>query len=347
MKIGATSSPPAEPQGQADAQHKAFSLLPDDLLVSTFRWLDEPARLNAARACRRFASLIPQARRGAPLPTRLELLDLGCSNPDGTKILQAFKPTHDGISPRPQALHTHYVQTAAIQAAIRRGVAATFFVKGQRYTGGAKDGVPQNFGWHDYSNARYEGEFEDGKPYGRGVVIWADGDRYEGEFKDNKRCGRGTCISASGARYDGEWRDGKEHGRGTETCASGAHYKGEWQDGEPHGRGTYLGASGTCYDGEWRHGKQHGRGVYTWPNGDRYAGEFRDGWRHNEGLFIGADGARYEGSWKNGQRHGQGVLTRADGSRFAGQFADDEPLGEQPIRRRTIKSRLLGRFSGA
>ena len=44
-----------------------------------------------------------------------------------------------------------------------------------------------------FSNGgRYEGEFRDGKPHGRGIVTVADGARYEGVFRD------GYAVQADG-----------------------------------------------------------------------------------------------------------------------------------------------------
>src|SRR5262245_42312357 len=40
-----------------------------------------------------------------------------------------------------------------------------------------RDGWPGN---------RYEGEYRDGKPNGRGVLTYASGDRYEGEFRNGE-----------------------------------------------------------------------------------------------------------------------------------------------------------------
>jgi hypothetical protein len=39
--------------------------------------------------------------------------------------------------------------------------------------------------------ARYEGEWREGLPMGKGTYNYADGDRYEGQYKQGKRHGRG------------------------------------------------------------------------------------------------------------------------------------------------------------
>ena len=78
--------------------------------------------------------------------------------------------------------------------------------------------------------SRYEGEYRDGKPHGRGSYTASDGNRYEGEYRDGRRYGRGVFTFANGGRYEGEYRDGKPNGLGT-LSRDGATYSGTWIDG--------------------------------------------------------------------------------------------------------------------
>jgi len=39
------------------------------------------------------------------------------------------------------------------------------------------------------------------------------GDKYDGEWSNGKPNGKGTMIYDDGRRYEGEWRDGIRHGR--------------------------------------------------------------------------------------------------------------------------------------
>lgn len=60
--------------------------------------------------------------------------------------------------------------------------------------------------------ARYDGEWKDDKPNGRGVKIWARGDRYEGEWKDGKQFGKGILHHPDGRSEDGFWDNDLPHG---------------------------------------------------------------------------------------------------------------------------------------
>lgn len=102
---------------------------------------------------------------------------------------------------------------------------------------------------------RYDGVFIDGRPNGRSVSTFANGDRYYGEFRDGMPNGRGIGTFANGDRYEGEFRDNKFNGRGVYTFASGDRYEGDFRDNRFNGTGTYSFVNGLHYQGEFRDGK--------------------------------------------------------------------------------------------
>jgi len=86
-------------------------------------------------------------------------------------------------------------------------------------------------GYHkvDYpKKGRYEGELNDGKPDGQGIMKYADGDVYEGEFKDGKPHGQGIMKYADGDVYEGEWEYGEELLRCEDCSANLYNDDAEW-----------------------------------------------------------------------------------------------------------------------
>ena len=127
-----------------------------------------------------------------------------------------------------------------------------------------------------YEDGYYQGEIYEGKPHGRGIRTWSNGNRYEGDFDQGKRHGRGVFTWSNGDRYEGDFNK-------------------DWR----HGKGVYTEANGNRYEGDFDQGWHHGKGVYTEANGDRYEGDFDEGKRHGKGILTEADGSRYEGTWEN------------------------------------------------
>lgn len=70
----------------------------------------------------------------------------------------------------------------------------------------------------------------DGGIIGPSTTVWPNGDRYEGEWVDGKKYGRGKITLANGNWYDGEWRDGYADGEG-KARINGRIYEGIWDLG--------------------------------------------------------------------------------------------------------------------
>ena len=231
--------------------------LPKSALQSIAYHLDEPTRTNAALAFKDFADVVPAARRNLSLPTRLELMTCGCRNPDFAKVLRTFKPVDQDTSPEMKRLQQHYQKGAALQAATRHGVAASFWGAPGTYTGGYRNGRREGFGFWD-----------------------SDGHRYEGEFKNHQQHGHGVCLSNNNSGYEGEHKHGKMHGRGVYCWMNGDRYEGDFQDDKPNGQGIFSRANGERYEGEFKDGKKHGQGRLLQANGNRYEGAFE----HNKPI---------------------------------------------------------------
>ena len=78
----------------------------------------------------------------------------------------------------------------------------------------------------------YEGDLEDGEPYGFGSMVYPNGTHYRGQFVNGYREGRGTAVFYDGSRYEGEWRDDTMNGHGVLTLPDGQRYEGVFVNGE-------------------------------------------------------------------------------------------------------------------
>ncbi|KAE8993030.1 hypothetical protein PR003_g20734 [Phytophthora rubi] len=191
------------------------------------------------------------------------------------------------------------------------------------------------------SNARYDGEWEDGLPHGYGELVFdaARNIRYEGQFVEGKREGNGHMHYADGSVYVGEWKDDVKCGQGVMTWMTprGVDELVNPEDATPLER----------YDGEWLNDCQKGFGRHVWlvnplsagstsRNGapvsinphdkNWYEGEFHEGLRHGRGVFFYANGARYEGEWRANVKEGYGLFFYEDGRVFVGLFRQDRSV---------------------
>lgn len=114
------------------------------------------------------------------------------------------------------------------------------------YTGTLKKGKPNGLGYFASQNMAedsmditgawtYEGEWENGKITGEGVLTFAAGSRYEGEFDTGTLNGYGKYYEKDTLVYEGEWRYDMPHGQGTlYNSKSGKFvYEGEFIKGMP------------------------------------------------------------------------------------------------------------------
>jgi hypothetical protein len=102
-----------------------------------------------------------------------------------------------------------------------------------KWTGPCKDGFAEGKGvleWFKAGNTyeRDEGEWHAGHQMGDGAQTWPGG-QYKGQFADGLPHGRGVLI-VGGGRYDGAFLNGKPNGKGVLTNASGT-FDGTWAEG--------------------------------------------------------------------------------------------------------------------
>ena len=155
---------------------------------------------------------------------------------------------------------------------------------------------------------RYEGDWSDGKPYGRGKMTYANGDVYDGEWRDGRFHGDGCLTYANGDVYDGVWEDDNRQGLGEMKYANGDVYDGEWEDDNRKGFGVMKYANGDVYKGYWNNGRRHGKGCKNYANGDEYGGDWKDDKVDGSGIMFYKNSNRYNGAWKDGKYHGEGTF---------------------------------------
>lgn len=131
-----------------------------------------------------------------------------------------------------------------------------------------------------YDEGKYIGEVRNGKPHGRGRMMYASDDpvRYE---------------------YYGNWVNGKKHGQGVMYWKNLEKYEGNWKDDLEDGEGFCKNANGDIYEGQWKNGAENGEGTYYYANGDKYVGNWVNGLWNGKGCLYTHDGHEFCGTWES------------------------------------------------
>lgn len=129
--------------------------------------------------------------------------------------------------------------------------------------------------------------------------------RYIGEWKDGKYHGAGTLTigystqNIQSSQYIGQWKDGKRSGLGTQKFFNGTKYSGEYKEDRQHGLGTLIFTNGEVFTGQWKEGSRHW-GSYTTINSEKYVGEWRGFFRSGKGIAYDSNGSvLYSGDWSD------------------------------------------------
>ncbi|TRY58794.1 hypothetical protein DNTS_009770 [Danionella cerebrum] len=205
--------------------------------------------------------------------------------------------------------------------------------------------------------AKYEGRWVSGKPHGRGVVKWPDGQMYTGTFKNGLEDGFGDYVAPNKTpsacdHYQGQWKDGKMHGFGIFRYASGEVYEGSFQDNMRHGHGMLRNGklnstSPSVFIGQWQYDRKSGYGVFDdITRGEKYMGMWLDDQRQGNGVVVTQFGLYYEGAFSSNKMMGTGVLLAEDDTAFEGDFSEDWTLSGKGVLTMPNGDYIEGSFNG-
>ena len=131
----------------------------------------------------------------------------------------------------------------------------------------------------EYDGGKYTGEVRNGKPHGKGRILYASDDPvrlgYDGNWVNGKRHGKGIMLWRNHDAYTGNWKDGLEDGEGTCDYFNGNKYVGRWKEGAENGKGTCYYANGDKYVGNWENGLWNGKGCLHTHYGHEYCGTWK------------------------------------------------------------------------
>jgi len=169
---------------------------------------------------------------------------------------------------------------------------------------------------------KYNGEYKNRKPNGRGKMYYANGEIYEGEWLNGQRHGKGILYfaqndSADRKSYEGDWVSDVRQGNGTMIWNDGERYVGGWKSNVRYGKGIYYYSDGDKYDGNWADGKKEGAGTYYYASGDKEKCNYRDGKENGYAIYYFKEGNYWKGYYVNGQEEGKWECYNSNGHHTA------------------------------
>ncbi len=206
------------------------------------------------------------------------------------------------------------------------------------YSGPLKDGKPEGKGKVIFeSGGAYEGDFHNGWRHGKGIHVWANGDRYEGDFREDMRTGNGVLSYTDGRRFEGEFLNGSSHGKTRLFFPNGDTLEGIWEKGKVAANkpNIYSFANGDRLECEGWDGGSHGKGIYYWADGRVEEMTYRHGFQVQEVSdldYTDPDGDRgkYTGLLWKGVADGYGVMVYEDYARYGkyeGEWKEGKRMG--------------------
>ena len=155
----------------------------------------------------------------------------------------------------------------------------------------------------------YTGKLKDGKPHGKGKLVWPNGLYFEGSFKNGLYDGPGSLFYPSGAKEVANYRRGVKHGKmDLYNSAGELVQKRTFVFGILQTDRRYQ-VDGEHVDIKLPKTKRGSADLSLedaeLPSGDRYKGQYKQGLYHGEGTIITPDGTEREATFKKGQVVGE------------------------------------------
>eukprot|EP01062_Namystynia_karyoxenos_P028127 TRINITY_DN21375_c0_g1_i1.p1 TRINITY_DN21375_c0_g1~~TRINITY_DN21375_c0_g1_i1.p1 ORF type:complete len:373 (+),score=114.99 TRINITY_DN21375_c0_g1_i1:120-1238(+) len=211
------------------------------------------------------------------------------------------------------------------------------------------DGKDLEHGGEDCKQ-QYSGQYnKEGKRHGKGRMVFKYG-VYEGDWEDDKMSGFGVLHLKTGNSYEGNFADNKFEGWGKLRWKSGKVYEGQLRAGVMCGKGR-LACDEGIYEGEFYDNQMNGRGTMHFANGDIYTGEFRAGLMWGQGEMTTPKGAKMTGSFMKGMKHGRIMRQDGKGNEYSERYSRDElqvsvKVKSKPSRAGKAVRGFIGRIGG-
>lgn len=220
------------------------------------------------------------------------------------------------------------------------------------YEGAFRNGALTGGKVYDQGRLVYEGGLASNKPDGTGVLYQGGtGSRYEGQFRDGAPHGKGRWFSGGRLIYDGDWKAGRMEGNGKQYGADGKIvYQGMLVNGVRQGYGlAYNTSGGVLYEGNWAHGVRSGFGKEFGSDGKLvYSGIWKEDRRNGGGTlnrygkvkFYEADGTKVssvkelDALYVRDVEYANGIIIEQNAKEwiYTGSFtAAGEPNGEGEV----------------
>ncbi|MBF0316119.1 MAG: hypothetical protein HQK52_22045 [Oligoflexia bacterium] len=210
-----------------------------------------------------------------------------------------------------------------------RGTGTITYPNGEKFEGEFANSLPNGKGVHySIDHLAYDGTFENGHKDGQFTITYPDKSKEYRTYTKNKLA---AIKLNDGTAYEGEVtiNDKKITGSGSITYPDGRKYEGKFVNSNQNGQGRLLDKEHrSLFEGEWKDGKMFtGKGMTYDLNGAGTPREYKNGVLIPPNEITYGDGSKYTGEIKDGRPNGKGVLNAKDSVRYIGSFKDGQKQG--------------------